>query len=287
MNSDIIKSEISFVYHFDDDLLKITNLFSKQKMLKLITNNILCYKFLNEKNCDEIGADVEIDFNKDLKVKFLTIFSFHSERLISYSHKVYSINEKNVTFEKIIKMYFYSDSYDNSTLLIIEFENVKKIKEILYNYFEILCKSIKDYNKKNCLSQIILESNVINRPINTIKNNIHIIINIISILLSLEDNGKKNLNIEELNDILNQYTNNNFQISKYQFFNDELEIFLKSNINLKIRISVVALSDISCYIQLMEKIHYSKNGIIVSKISKLNKLVLKLVKEYFEHFIAL
>ena len=287
MNSDIIKSEISFVYHFDDDLLKITNLFSKQKMLKLITNNIFCYKFLNEKNCDEIGADVEIDFNKDLKVKFLTIFSFHSEKLISYSYKVYSINEKNVTFEKIIKMYFYSDSYDNSTLLIIEFENVKTIKEILYNYFEGLCNSIKDYNKKNCLSQIILESNLINRPINTIKKNIHIIVNIFSILLSLDDNGKKNLNIEELNDILNQYTNNNFQISKYQFFNDELEIFLNSNTNLKIRISVVSLSEISCYIQVMEKIHYSQNGIIVSKISKLNKLVLKLVKEYFEHFIAL
>ena len=286
MNSDIIKSEISFVYHFDDDLLKITNLFSKQKMLKLITNNILCYKFLNEKNCDEIGADVEIDFNKDLKVKFLTIFSFHSERLISYSHKVYSINEKNVTFEKIIKISFHSDSYDNSTFLIIEFENVKKIKEILYNYFEGLCKSIKDYNKKNCLSQIILESNVINRPINTIKNNIHIIINIFSFLSSLDDNGKKNITIQELNNI-NQYTDTNFKISKYQFFKDELEIFLNSNFNYKIRISVVALSEISCYIQIMEKIHYSQNGIIVSKISKLNKLVLKLSKEYFEHFISL
>jgi len=286
MNSDIIKSEISFVYHFDDDLLKITNLFSKQKMLKLITNNILCYKFLNEKNCDEIGADVEIDFNKDLKVKFLTIFSFHSERLISYSHKVYSINEKNVTFEKIIKISFHSDSYDNSTFLIIEFENVKKIKEILYNYFEGLCKSINDYNKKNCISQIIIESNVINRPINTIKNNIHIIINIFSFLSSLDDNGKKNITIQELNNI-NQYTDTNFKISKYQFFKDELEIFLNSNFNYKIRISVVALSEISCYIQIMEKIHYSQNGIIVSKISKLNKLVLKLSKEYFEHFISL
>ena len=119
-----------------------------------------------------------------------------------------------------------------------------------------------------------------------IKKNIHIIVNIFSILLSLDDNGKKNLNIEELNNI-NQYTDTNFKISKYQFFKDELEIFLNSNFNYKIRISVVALSEISCYIQIMEKIHYSQNGIIVSKISKLNKLVLKLSKEYFEHFISL
>ena len=62
MNSNIINSEISFVYHFDQDLLKISNLFSKQKMLKLFTKNYLCFNFLNEKNFDEIGADAEIYF---------------------------------------------------------------------------------------------------------------------------------------------------------------------------------------------------------------------------------
>ena len=54
-------------------------------MLKLFTKNYLCFNFLNEKNFDEIGADAEIYFNKDLKEKFMTIFSFHSDKLISFS----------------------------------------------------------------------------------------------------------------------------------------------------------------------------------------------------------
>ena len=62
-------------------------------------------------------------------------------------------------------MSFHSDTSDNSTILIIEFENVKNLKVVLCKYFEELCNIIKEYNKKNCLSQIILESNVINRPI--------------------------------------------------------------------------------------------------------------------------
>ena len=53
-------------------------------MLKLFTKNYLCFNFLNEKNFDEIGADAEIYFNEDLKTK-LTIFSFHSDKLISFS----------------------------------------------------------------------------------------------------------------------------------------------------------------------------------------------------------
>ena len=202
MNSNIINSEISFVYHFDQDLLKISNLFSNQKMLKLFMKNYLCFNFLNEKNFDEIGADAEIYFNKDLKAKFMTIFSFHSDKLISFSHKVYSINEKNVTFEKIIKMSFHSDTSDNSTILIIEFENVKNLKVVLCKYFEELCNIIKEYNKKNCLSQIILESNVINRPIDTIKKNLNIIINIFSILLS-DGNSQKNLNVNDIYQLLN------------------------------------------------------------------------------------
>ena len=287
MNSNIINSEISFVYHFDQDLLKISNLFSNQKMLKLFMKNYLCFNFLNEKNFDEIGADAEIYFNKDLKAKFMTIFSFHSDKLISFSHKVYSINEKNVTFEKIIKMSFHSDTSDNSTILIIEFENVKNLKVVLCKYFEELCNIIKEYNKKNCLSQIILESNVINRPIDTIKKNLNIIINIFSILLS-DHNSRKNLNVNDIYQLLNNQINNCFSIIKYECFKDELEIFLENiNSHYKIRISVIALSDISCYIQFMEKIHYLKYGIIVSKISKFNKLFLKLVKEYFEHFIPL
>ena len=45
MNSNIINSKISFVYHFEQDLLKISNLFSKQKMLKLFMKNHLCLIF--------------------------------------------------------------------------------------------------------------------------------------------------------------------------------------------------------------------------------------------------
>lgn len=283
MNDNFLKDGILLVYHFEDDILKISQLFSKQKLMKLIFQNFFDFHFLNEKNFDEIGAKAEFSLNKDLKVKLITFYSFHSEKLISFSHKINYINEKKISFEKIIKISFHSDLIDNSTILIIEFENIKKIKNELYNFFEELCKIIQEYNKNNFKSQIIIESNMINRPINTIKKNINIILNIFSFLILNQRNKKINID-----DIINNHLNNIFLISDFQVYENEIEIFLDNqNLNFQIKISLISLSEVSCFIQIMEKIKYIQYGKIISKISKVNQNLLKLVKEYFEHFISL
>lgn len=283
MNDNIMKNGLLFVYHFEEDILTISHLFSKQKTTKLICKNLFCLNFLNDKNLDEIGAKAEFYINKDLKVNLMTFCSFHSEKLISYSHKINYINEKKIPFEKIIKISFHSDSIDNSTILIIEFENIKSIKNELYNFYEKLCSMIKEYNKKNYKSEIIIESNMINRPINTIKKNIHIILNIFSFLMFNQKINKK-INI---NDIINNHLNN-FLISDFQVYENEIEIFLENqNLNFQIKLSIISLSEVSCFIQIMEKIKFIQYGKIISQISKINQNMLKLVKEYFEHFISL
>ena len=88
-----MKNGLLFVYHFEEDILTISHLFSKQKTTKLICKNLFCLNFLNDKNLDEIGAKAEFYINKDLKVNLMTFCSFHSEKLISYSHKINYINE--------------------------------------------------------------------------------------------------------------------------------------------------------------------------------------------------
>ena len=82
---------------------------------------------------------------------------------------------------------------------------------------------------------------------------------------------------------------NNFYIVKEsEILNEELDIYLENNYNGdKIRISVINLSEVSCYIQLMEKFEYVSNGKIITKVSKLNQKLLKLIKEYFEHSFSL
>ena len=81
---------------------------------------------------------------------------------------------------------------------------------------------------------------------------------------------------------------NNFLISDFQVYENEIEIFLENqNLNFQIKLSIISLSEVSCFIQIMEKIKFIQYGKIISKISKINQNMLKLVKEYFEHFISL
>ena len=142
------------------------------------------------------------------------------------------------------------------------------------------CKSIKEYNKNYNISQIIFDSNVICRPFDTIKKNIYIFIEILSKFYY-----KKNKNIEN-KDL--EKKNNFYIVKESQILNEELDIYLENNYNSdKIRISVITLSEVSCYIQLMEKFEYVSNGKIITKVSKLNQKILKLFKEYFEHCFSL
>ena len=112
------------------------------------------------------------------------------------------------------------------------------------------------------------------RPFETLKKNINILINIFSKFYVLT---QKNEN-EKIND---------FRIVKeIQILNEELEIYLLNNGN-KIRISIISLSEISCFIQIMEKFEFISHGKIITKVSKLNQKILKQIKEYFEHSISL
>lgn len=147
-------------------------------------------------------------------------------------------------------------------------------EKLIHFFHEEFCKNIKEYNKIYSRSQIIIDSNIIMRPFETLKKNINILINIFSKFYVLT---QKNEN-EKLND---------FRIIKeIQILNEELEIYLLNNGN-KIRISIISLSEISCFIQLMEKFEFISNGKIITKVSKLNQKILEQIKEYFEHSISL
>ena len=279
-----MRKQLSFLYKFKEDTYKIYNQFSKQKMLRAIFKNNLNINFLNAKNFDEIGADAEIIVNNTLKIKASTISSNNSENIFSYSNEIYSVNEQNISSSSVvIKFCFYSNINDNSTIVLIEIENFlsENDKKRLGKYFENFWTGIKKYNEYNSMSQIILESNVINRPMFTLKNNLKILLNLFSQIYSNKDNNL-------IKDVQN---NNNeiisfFSFSKIQIFNEEMEIYLEKR-NYKIKISIISLSEISCYVQIMEKFDHVSSGKIIFKISKLNKTFLNSLREYFEHFIPL
>ena len=277
--------QISFLYKFKEDSYKIFRQFSKQKMLRLIFKNNLNINFLNKKNFDEIGADAEIIVNTTLKIKTTTISSNISEDIFTYSSEVYSINEQNISSPPItVKFCFHTNINDNSAIVIIEIENYicKNDKERLGIYFGNFCNGIKNYNDNNSMSQIIIDSNVINRSIYRIKNNLKYFMKLFSLIYSKKEN-EKNLTVDDIkyDDIINS-----FPISKIQMFNEEIEIYLEKR-NYKIKISIISLSEISCYIQIMEKFDQVSSGKIILKISKLNKTFLNVLREYFEHFIPL
>lgn len=277
---------ISFLYKFPEDRSKIFNQFSKQKMLKTIFKNNLNIKFINSKNFDEVGANAEIIVNNTLKIKVRTISSNISEDILTYSNEIYSINEQNISSSSTIiaKFDFHNNINDNSTIVIIEVENYISQNDKMYlsKYFGNFCESIKRYNQYNSMSQIILDSNLINRPIYTIKNNLK---NILTIFSQIYCNKgiKKNLIID---DFYNNEVICSIPISKIEIFNEEIEILLEKR-DYKIKISIVSLSEISCYVQIMEKFEQVSTGNIIFKISLLNKSFLNILREYFEHYIPL
>ena len=254
-------------------------------MLRLIFKNNLNINFLNKKNFDEIGADAEIIVNNNLTIKTTTISSNLSEDILTYTSEVYSINEQNISSPPIIvKFCFHTNINDNSTIVIIEIENYinKNDKKRLGIYFGNFCNGIKNYNDNNSMSQIIIDSNVINRPIYRIKNNLKYFMNLFSQIYTNKEN-ETNLTIDvvKCNHIINS-----IPISKIQIFNEEIEIYLEKR-NYKIKISIISLSEISCYVQIMEKFEQVSSGKIIFKISKLNKTFLNVLREHFEHFIPL
>ena len=277
--------QISFLYKFKEDANKIFHQFSNQKMLRAIFKNNLNINFLNKKNFDEIGSDAEIIVNNNLKIKTITISSNLSENIFTYSSEIYSINEQNISSPPItVKFYFYTNINDKSTIVIIEIDNYinDNDKKRLGLYFGNFCNGIKIYNDNNSMSQIIIDSNVINRPIYRIKNNLKYFMNLFSQIYSNKEN-ETNLTIDVIkcNHIINS-----IPISKIQIFNEEIEIYLEKR-NYKIKISIISLSEISCYVQIMEKFEQVSSGKIIFKISKLNKTFLNVLREHFEHFIPL
>lgn len=277
--------QISFLYKFKEDANKIFHQFSNQKMLRAIFKNNLNINFLNKKNFDEIGSDAEIIVNNNLKIKTVTISSNLSENIFTYSSEIYSINEQNISSPPItVKFYFYTNINDKSTIVIIEIDNYinDNDKKRLGLYFGNFCNAIKIYNDNNSMSQIIIDSNVINRSIYRIKNNLKYFMNLFSQIYSNKEN-ETNLTIDVIkcNHIINS-----IPISKIQIFNEEIEIYLEKR-NYKIKISIISLSEISCYVQIMEKFEQVSSGKIIFKISKLNKTFLNVLREHFEHFIPL
>ena len=277
--------QISFLYKFKEDANKIFHQFSNQKMLRAIFKNNLNINFLNKKNFDEIGSDAEIIVNNNLKIKTVTISSNLSENIFTYSSEIYSINEQNISSPPItVKFYFYTNINDKSTIVIIEIDNYinDNDKKRLGLYFGNFCNAIKIYNDNNSMSQIIIDSNVINRPIYRIKNNLKYFMNLFSQIYTNKEN-ETNLTIDvvKCNHIINS-----IPISKIQIFNEEIEIYLEKR-NYKIKISIISLSEISCYVQIMEKFEQVSSGKIIFKISKLNKTFLNVLREHFEHFIPL
>ena len=272
---------IIFVNHFQENLSMIYSLVIKQKKFKLIIEQcpLSVVKFLNDKNIDEIGCEFQIIIKNEFFIRNKTIF----KNLNSYSQQVICIDNEKIKNPFIINYSFHSNTNDNSTIFIIEtnreFQN-QKIKTTIIEFYKDFCKSINEYNKNYCISQIIFDSNVICRPFDTIKNNIHIFIQILSQFYYKKDKNIDNKNLDKKNYF--------YIVKETQILNEELEIYLQNSYNDdKIRISVIALSEISCYIQLMEKFEYVSNGKIITKVSKLNQKILKLFKEYFEHCFSL
>ena len=280
MTSSNLCGNIIFICNFKEDISKIFNFFTKQKKFKLIINQCsdTSIKFLDSKNYDEIGCESQLIIKNNLFIKTKTISNYNSERYKTYSQKLKINNYEDESLEsQNINYFFHSNTNDNSTILIVEnnfsFKN-QNSEKLIHFFYEEFCKNIKEYNKIYSRSQIILDSNIIMRPFETLKKNINILINIFSKFYVLT---QKNEN-EKIND---------FRIVKeIQILNEELEIYLFNNGN-KIRISIISLSEISCYIQIMEKFEFISHGKIITKVSKLNQKILKQIKEYFEHSISL
>ena len=280
MTSSNFCGNIIFIYNFKEDISKIFNFFTKQKKFKLIINQCsdASIKFLDSKNYDEIGCESQLIIKNNLFIKTKTISNYNSERYKTYSQKLKINNYEDESLEfQNINYFFHSNANDNSTILIVEnnfsFKN-QNSEKLIHFFYEEFCKNIKEYNKIYSRSQIIIDSNIIMRPFETLKKNINILINIFSKFYVLT---QKNEN-EKIND---------FRIVKeIQILNEELEIYLLNNGN-KIRISIISLSEISCFIQIMEKFEFMFNGKIITKVSKLNQKILKQIKEYFEHSISL
>ena len=280
MTSSNLCGNIIFICNFKEDISKIFNFFTNQKKIQLIINQCsdTSIKFLDSKNYDEIGCESQLIIKNNLFIKTKTISNYNSERYKTYSQKLKINNYEDESLEfQNINYFFHSNTNDNSTILIVEnnfsFKN-QNSEKLIHFFYEEFCKNIKEYNKIYSRSQIIIDSNIIMRPFETLKKNINIFINIFSKFYVLT---QKNEN-EKLND---------FRIIKeIQILNEELEIYLLNNGN-KIRISIISLSEISCFIQIMEKFEFISNGKIITKVSKLNKKILKQIKEYFEHSISL
>ena len=280
MTSSNLCGNIIFICNFKEDISKIFNFFTNQKKIQLIINQCsdTSIKFLDSKNYDEIGCESQLIIKNNLFIKTKTISNYNSERYKTYSQKLKINNYEDESLEsQNINYFFHSNTNDNSTILIVEnnfsFKN-QNSEKLIHFFYEEFCKNIKEYNKIYSRSQIIIDSNIIMRPFETLKKNINILINIFSKFYVLT---QKNEN-EKLND---------FRIIKeIQILNEELEIYLLNNGN-KIRISIISLSEISCFIQIMEKFEFMFNGKIITKVSKLNQKILKQIKEYFEHSISL
>ena len=280
MTSSNLCGNIIFICNFKEDISKIFNFFTNQKKIQLIINQCsdTSIKFLDSKNYDEIGCESQLIIKNNLFIKTKTISNYNSERYKTYSQKLKINNYEDESLEfQNINYFFHSNANDNSTILIVEnnfsFKN-QNSEKLIHFFYEEFCKNIKEYNKIYSRSQIIIDSNIIMRPFETLKKNINILINIFSKFYVLT---QKNEN-EKIND---------FRIVKeIQILNEELEIYLLNNGN-KIRISIISLSEISCFIQIMEKFEFIFNGKIITKVSKLNQKILKQIKEYFEHSISL
>lgn len=280
MTSSNLCGNIIFICNFKEDISKIFNFFTKQKKFKLIINQCsdTSIKFLDSKNYDEIGCESQLIIKNNLFIKTKTISNYNSERYKTYSQKLKINNYEDESLEsQNINYFFHSNTNDNSTILIVEnnfsFKN-QNSEKLIHFFYEEFCKNIKEYNKIYSRSQIIIDSNIIMRPFETLKKNINILINIFSKFYVLT---QKNEN-EKINDFR--------IINEKQILNEELEIYLFNNGN-KIRISIISLSEISCFIQIMEKFEFISHGKIITKVSKLNQKILKQIKEYFEHSISL
>ena len=280
MTSSNLCGNIIFICNFKEDISKIFNFFTKQKKFKLIINQCsdTSIKFLDSKNYDEIGCESQLIIKNNLFIKTKTISNYNSERYKTYSQKLKINNYEDESLEsQNINYFFHSNTNDNSTILIVEnnfsFKN-QNSEKLIHFFYEEFCKNINEYNKIYSRSQIIIDSNIIMRPFETLKKNINILINIFSKFYVLT---QKNEN-EKINDFR--------IINEKQILNEELEIYLFNNGN-KIRISIISLSEISCFIQIMEKFEFISHGKIITKVSKLNQKILKQIKEYFEHSISL
>ena len=286
MFSSTSSGNVIYVNHFKEDISIIYKLLTKQKKLKLIIEQcpFTAIKFLNDKNLDEIGFQVKLIIRNEIMIYTETV----NNGLNSFSHQIISIDHELIENPFILNYSFLPNTNDNSTIVLVESNRKiynKKNEKILKIFFDDICKSMKEYNKNYCSEQIIFDSNVICRPFDTIKKNINVFVEILS-KFYIDKNNKKNI-VNKNNE--NNNINDTFYISKeIQILDEELDIYFQSKNNKdKIRLSIISLSEISCYVQLMEKFEYVSNGKIIIKISKLNQKLLKLIKEHFEHCFSL